>query len=234
MDPLGLLRCGEIGILGSPGKTVNHILDQGTDLGLVATTVFVESSARYSPQGADEMGAIAGVIVNRYNIVNNFAPMARDNGTVQAAPRAWGAADGKMSSIVINPSQFEVWRGPGGTLTQAASRRLADAVGADADSNLCKALLNAIGNSNEALRAKGRRALIVDRTTDLAYTGFNSFPYEQKYDWEEIGDFGSANRFYGIPIPIPTVRRNAADDEGRGGRIGSPLPRRPEGEGGRR
>jgi hypothetical protein len=206
IDPEGLVRCSEIRVLGS-NQTISDLLNSGTDLGLVATTVFVESAMRTNDNGRAEMAAIAAVIVNRFNIVNGFVHMIRSDGTVQQAPAAWGNPDGTMRSIVVNPSQFEVWQGPGGTLTAAAQSRLAAGLAADADSELCMALLNAIGTANLNLAYKRRHVALVHEGTGLTFTGFNSFPYVQKYDWEQpIGQFGSPNRFYGVPDPIPVTR----------------------------
>jgi hypothetical protein len=94
----------------------------------------------------------------------------------------------------------------------------------DANSAECYALQGAYYTALDALKYKGKNVLLVDDKTGLAFTGFNSFSDTQKYDWEQsIGQFGSANKFYGIPIPIPATRN-------RGGR--GPIPpvrRRPVG-----
>ncbi len=200
LDPEGLEKCKDIGVVGSPNKTVNDLLDMGTALGIVATTIFTESAMNSDANDRNEMAAIAAVIITRYNIVNGVVSMIRSDGTFQQAPQAWGAADNTIRSLVINPGQFEVWQGADGTLSDAAQSRLAEALTKDADSDLCAALLNAIGTANLNLAFKNKPVLLVDDKTGLAYTGFNSFEYINKYDWErEIGQYGSANRFYGIP-----------------------------------
>jgi RHS repeat-associated protein len=203
-DPEGLIPCGDIiiGPAGSEGPTLSAFLNTNTDMGLLAITVFVESAMRNTASGAQEMGAIASVVMNRYNIVNGHIKMVRSDGSVQAAPRGWGVADGSLRSI-LNPSQFEVWQGPGGTLSDGAQDRLDTALRSDADSDLCKALLNATGTASIALRVKNTATAFVNEN-GLIYTGFNSFPDVRKYDWEQAaGQYGSANRFYGIRLPLP-------------------------------
>jgi RHS repeat-associated protein len=218
-DPEGLIPCGDIivGLVGSQAPRLSAFLNTNTDIGLLAVTVFTESAMRNTAQGAEEMAAIASVIMNRYNIVNGYVGMVRENGSVQAPPRAWGAADRSLRTVVVNPTQFEVWQGPGDTLTPAAQGRLNAGLNADADSDLCQALLNATGTTNIALQAKNTGRAFVSET-GLIYTGFNSFPEVRKYDWEQaIAQYGSANRFYGVrlPLPVPTpIRRD-------------PRPRRP-------
>lgn len=221
------MRCGDIPgeNSGQPtGRTFDDILDTGTDYGLLAVTIYVESAGKASAQGFTEMAAIGAVIMNRFNIVNGYTHMARSNGTVQSAPLAWGTADNTLASIIINPSQFEVWQGKGGTLTDSAQSRLDHALDSDANSADCYALQAAYYTALDDLKYKGTNTLLTDAKTGLAFTGFNSFSYTQKYDWEQyIGQFGSANKFYGIPIPIPATRN-------RGGR--GPIPpghRRPVG-----
>jgi hypothetical protein len=102
---------------------LSTFLNPNTDIGLLAITVFVESAMQNTAAGAEEMGAIASVIMNRYNIVNGFVKMVREDGSVQGRPRNWGVADGNLRSIVVNPSQFAVWQGPNGTLSDGAQRR---------------------------------------------------------------------------------------------------------------
>jgi RHS repeat-associated protein len=209
-DPQGLLRCGDIpgehgGIL--TGRTFEDILDTGTDYGLLAVTIFVESARKASSQGFAEMAAIGAVIMNRFNIVNGYTQMTRSNGAVQSAPRGWGKADNTLSSIIINPTQFEVWQGQGGTLTDAAQSGLDHAFDSDAYSAECYALETAYQTALDDLVYKGTRVLLKDQKAGLAFTGFNSFNYTQKYDWEQyIGQFGSGNKFYGVPMPIPVMR----------------------------
>ena len=210
-DPSGLLRCGDIpgaNAGGLTGRTFQDILNTSTDYGLLATTIFVESAGSASYSGAQEMAAIGAVIINRYNIVNGFTQLMRSDGTAQAAPAAWGSADKTLASIIINPNQFQVWQGAGGTLTDAAQARLDDALNSDANSTHCQGLETAYYAALDDLTSKGKNVLLTDQRTGLAYTGFNSFPYPQKYSWEQyIGPFGSANTFYGVPIPIPVRPR---------------------------
>jgi hypothetical protein len=80
---------------------------------MLAVTIFAESAMKDTPEGAAEMGAIASVIMNRYNIVNGFVTMRYTDGSIRQPPTRWGAADKSLKSI-LNPSQFEVWQGPGG------------------------------------------------------------------------------------------------------------------------
>ena len=208
-DPEGLLRCGDIpgaNASGPTGRTFEDILDTGTDYGLLAVTIYVESSGKASSQGFAEMAAIGAVIMNRFNIVNGYTQMTRSNGTVQSAPLAWGKAD-TLASIIINPTQFEMWQGQGGTLTDSAQSRLDHALDSAANSAECYALQTAYYTALDDLAFRGKNILLTDAKTGLAFTGFNSFDYTQKYDWEQsIGQFGSANKFYGVPIPIPATR----------------------------
>ncbi len=210
-DPSGLLTCGDIpgaNSGGLTGRTFQQILNTSTDYGLLATTIYVESAGSASSQGSLEMAGIGAVIMNRYNIVNGFTQMGRSNGTYQAAPAAWGNPDGTLASIIINPNQFQVWQGAGGTLTDNAQSRLDNALNSDSNSATCQGLEQAYFTALDDLTDKGKNVLLTDEKTGLAFTGFNSFSYTQKYSWEQyIGQFGSANKFYGVPVPIPVTRR---------------------------
>src|SRR5918993_5750273 len=88
-DPWGLIPCSDIRVGGLQGPSLYAFLTPRTDVGLLAITVFVESAMRNTPAGAEEMGAIASVIMNRYNIVNGSIKMMRRDGSVQAPPRGW-------------------------------------------------------------------------------------------------------------------------------------------------
>jgi len=210
-DPSGLLTCGDIpgaNSGGLTGRTFQQILNTSTDYGLLATTIYVESAGSASSQGSLEMAAIGAVIMNRYNIVNGFTQMGRSDGTYQAAPAAWGNPDGTLASIIINPNQFQVWQGAGGTLTDNAQSRLDNALNSDSNSATCQGLEQAYFTALDDLTDKGKNVLLTDEKTGLAFTGFNSFSYTQKYSWEQyINQFGSANKFYGVPVPIPVTRR---------------------------
>jgi hypothetical protein len=130
--------------------------------------------------------------------------MYRSDGTVQAAPRNWGPADGKLRSIVVNPGQFEDWQGAGGTPSVGAQDRLTYALGSSWDSELCASLLDAALAADGLLKYMNTVYGLVDSETGLMYTGFNSFDHAEKYSWERyIGRYGSNNKFYGVPNPIP-------------------------------
>jgi RHS repeat-associated protein len=208
-DPSGLLSCGDVRLVNSKGEFTGRTFAQGlsadSDLSLLTVTIFVESSGRATEQAAEEMAAIGAVIMNRYNLVNGFTQMYRSDGTFQHAPAGWGKADKSLASIVANPTQFQVWQGPpGGSLTEAATSRLNSALDADVGSSQCSALEQAYFTGSDVLQYKGQNILLSDSGSHLAFTGFNSFSFTQKYDWEQsIGQFGSANKFYGVPIPIP-------------------------------
>ena len=218
-DPTGLMTCGDIpgaNSGGLTGRTFQDILDTSTDYGLLAVTIFVESAGTATSNGALEMAAIGAVIMNRYNIVNGFTQLMRSDGTVQAAPAAWGRADGTLASIIINPTQFEVWQGAGGTLTDSAQSRLDNALDSDSESATCQGLEQAYFTALDDLTSKGRNVLLTDEKTGLAFTGFNSFRFTQKYSWEQyIGQFGSANKFYGVPVPIPVPKPRPPFKPGR-------------------
>ena len=256
-DPLGLDRCYEstIRIGGIPGQTVGQLfgfnsssktfslrLASGSDLALLSATMFTESAMRRSTDGTDEMAAIGGVVINRFNIVNEYAQLP----SIKNVPIGWGTADGKLSSI-LNPGNFQIWAGTGGALTSDASGRLATALNADADSNLCAALYNGIGTANNLLDMKGKSELWIDGKTNLAFTGFNSFRSEVKYSFERrsevkysferfIGQYGTTNKFYGViwgrtyaglspsddllEIPVSGGGRGGPDSGGRGGEGG--------------
>jgi hypothetical protein len=160
--------------------------------------------------------------------------MMRSDGTSQSAPLAWGTADNSLASIIINPSQFQVWQGTGGTLKDDAQSRLDHALDSDAYSAECYALQTAYYTGLDDLAYKGTNHLLTDANTGLAFTGFNSFDYTQKYDWEQyIGQFGSLNRFYGIPIPIPanSIPRRVRTPPGPRTSPGSPVRRHLVGRG---
>ncbi len=173
-DPDGLMRCGDIPGVDASGKatgrTFEDILDTSTDYGLLAVTIFVESAGKGTGSGASEMAAIGAVIMNRFNIVNGYTEMQLSNGTVQSAPLAWGKADNTLASIIINPTQFEVWQGAGGTLTDSGQSRLDAALDKDANDLLCNGLITAYSTALYDLTAKGQNTLLVDSKTGLAFT----------------------------------------------------------------
>jgi RHS repeat-associated protein len=230
IDPFGLMTCGDkegydiySGL--DVNQTFSQLLANGSDLALFGTTIFVESAESVSQNGQNEIAAIGAVIFNRFQLVNGYAALPRSNGTYQNWPAAWGTANNTFKSIVVNPKQFEVWQGAGGTLTTAAQSRLDQALASNVSSSLCQALTNAYTDAIYYIVNAGQPNLLVeDSATGLFYTGFNSFPGTQKYDWEQyIGQFGSANKFYGVPDPIPVgiVRRPPS----RPKRPGGGLPR---------
>ena len=102
------------------------------------------------------MSGIAAVIVNRYNIVNGYFQMTRTDGTVQAAPNNWGKDDDHLGSIIVNPTQFEIWQGAGGTLKSSAQARWDYVLDRDAFSPECVALKQAYYVGLDALTLKGQ------------------------------------------------------------------------------
>ena len=65
-DPTGLATtCGD-SIWTQTGQTLNSIVQSGSNLALVAETIFTESAQSTTTLGSEEMGAIGAVIMNRW------------------------------------------------------------------------------------------------------------------------------------------------------------------------
>src|SRR5213593_2776974 len=86
-----------------------------------AKTVFSEARIGWDTNAADEKGAIAATIMNRWQIVNGYQELYTRTGT-RITGQWWGTADGSLRSIVYAPGQFAVWSAPGVLSSSAQSR----------------------------------------------------------------------------------------------------------------
>jgi RHS repeat-associated protein len=227
-DPEGLdkITCGDVNVfyngvyLGTP----NQILDAGDDVALLATAEYTES-AHGPGSNPQEMYAIGDVIMNRWQVVNGYywmftgPPGARGR---QFSPDValWGQADGGLASIIENPNQFGIYhRGADGTitLTDSAQTNLDHALGSDPFSKECTDLDLAIGTAEQLWSARNAHQLY-QTANGLVPVAFNSPPLGPPgAPYQTIGNFGSANVFYGVPyadffwlsgqsVPIPPSR----------------------------
>ena len=140
-DPEGL-TCNDVTLEGwegiKAGTTVGQFLAQGSDLSVLATTVFSEARIGWDDNAAYEKAAIAATIMNRWQIVNGSYDLytkavgTRGSAQVRTVPD-WGKADGSIGSIVYATGQFAVWDSPG-HLESGAQRRLNNAVSSSATS----------------------------------------------------------------------------------------------------
>src|SRR5205807_268646 len=112
IDPEGLAPCDQVVLAGwdgiPNGTTVGALLAQNSDLSAFAKTVFTEASVGWSDNNALEKGAIAMVIMNRWEIVNGYSELYTPTGD-RITGQGWGTANGTLRSIVYAAGQFAVW-----------------------------------------------------------------------------------------------------------------------------
>lgn len=197
-DPTGLTTCGQ-GIWSGTGQSIGSIIGSGSNLALLTETIFTESAESASPAGQLEMGAIASVIMNRWQILNGYYWLSNGSGNLIQVSPDWGPPGATLAQIMQNPNNFAVWQS-NGTLTASAQRNLNAALNSDFNSTQCASLYQAFGTADLYLSEQDRHQLY--QYNGLALTSFNSNnPSHAPSTWEStVGSFGSANVFYGIPL----------------------------------
>ena len=203
-DPFGLLACGDLTFTekGNPqsGKTLSSILNGTSDLGLLADTIFTESGESTSASGAQEMGAIAATVMNRWQVLNGYWWLKNTKGVPIRFSPDWGPAGASISQILWAPNQFAVWQSPG-QLAPSAQANLNAAENSADGSSQCTALAQAFFTADYYLDQESQHQLYTD-SNGLVYTSFNSNSNSHAPSMYEtkIGSYGSANVFYGIPF----------------------------------
>ena len=221
IDPEGLAPCSEVvleGWDGIPnGTTVGALLAQNSDLSAFAKTVFTEASVGWGDNNALEKGAIASVIMNRWQVVNGYQELYTPTGD-RITGQGWGTANGTLRAIVwagagTSGAQFAVWASPG-VLANGPQSQLNSALRSNETSNGCLSLLQSIGTVAGFWSDRSRRGLWVDSTYGLAFTSFGLSAANRSWYEYIIGNYGSPNIFNGVSPFNPRSRQQAAAEQG--------------------
>jgi RHS repeat-associated protein len=100
-DPLGLQKCGDRILLDAANNiigTMESVVRADTEWGIFSSAIFLESRVGIDDAASNEKSLIAGVIMNRYQIVNGYYWIynsARSGYPIAVSPD-WKTGDGKL------------------------------------------------------------------------------------------------------------------------------------------
>jgi RHS repeat-associated protein len=270
VDPEGLATCRDTPLAGATpagipsGITIGQLLGSSsaaiaqTDIAALAVTIYTESgypswSRETNVASANEMAAIAMVIMNRFTLVNgDWDVLAGPPGSRMGTPvrtSDFGAANGTIGGVVFARGQFEPWSSAW-NLNRNAAQRLDSALNSQANSGLCDALVQSIATAAGFWGDRDRPGFwsqIVPGGGMVAYLGFSAAargnePTKAFYEvWMGSfgGGFSGGNQFSGVYLNQIVARGSASGaatgggGEGvRGGGGGRGIPS-PGGGGGR-
>jgi hypothetical protein len=199
-DPTGLATCSDLPLFinGVNEGTIGSVLGAGSDLALLAETIYTESAGSTSANGQREMSAIGGTIMNRFQILNGYYYMYTSTGSLIRPSPDWGPPGASISQVLYARNQFAVW-GSDGTLAASAQANLDHALNSAISDPACFSLFGAISAADFYIEAQNIHQLY--QVNGLVLTSFNSFsnPHSSSTWEQKVGSFGSANVFYGIP-----------------------------------
>ena len=229
-DPDGLVRCGDLAILGTT-TTLGEAMRARTDLGLLANLVWAESAHTWSRQGTPsyyaEQDAIAWSVLNRWKILNGYLSVS---GFANPALLGWGPYGASIAQILGQPGQYStIAGGPSNPHLRGDLQSDLDDV-LDEEPTAGDHIDIQVGNTITSMTHNCYNVWQSWVTASFALSGSSKDPFAGRGYTTSfhhgltttqlepyLGSFGTANNFFGIsgsqvtvnPIPRePPPRRN--------------------------